>query len=121
MIDIMLSSGLDRREREIVRNRFGLNESRTPMTLDEVGKHYGLTRERIRQIESKALRKLRGPKFRVLFKDYCRDNPKKDKEYPFLDAQNSKSDAVNPGVVIPFERIDELAGKASLKGGIAHA
>jgi len=51
---------LDGREREIFRQRFGLNGSE-PRTLDEVGKHLNLSRERIRQIESRAMCKLRHP------------------------------------------------------------
>ena len=51
---------LTEREAEILRMRFGLNTSK-PMTLEEVGKHFSLTRERIRQIENKAIRKLRHP------------------------------------------------------------
>lgn len=46
------------REREILEMRFGLNQ-RQPLTLDEIGEHFGLTRERIRQIQVEALRKLR--------------------------------------------------------------
>ena len=46
------------REREILEMRFGLNQ-RQPLTLDEIGDHFGLTRERIRQIQVEALRKLR--------------------------------------------------------------
>lgn len=53
-------STLDSRESEIIILRFGLNGER-PQTLDEVGKKYNLTKERIRQIENKALRKLRNP------------------------------------------------------------
>ena len=51
---------LDEREREILSLRFGLTDDR-PLTLDEVGRRFNLTRERIRQIEAKALRKLRHP------------------------------------------------------------
>ena len=48
------------REAEVLRLRFGLGEG-TPQTLEEVGKAFNVTRERIRQIEAKALRKLRHP------------------------------------------------------------
>ncbi len=51
---------LSEREQEIVRMRFGLDGAQAK-TLEEVGKEFGVTRERIRQIESKALRKLRHP------------------------------------------------------------
>ncbi len=51
---------LDQREREIITLRFGLREGK-PMTLNDVGKIYNVTRERIRQIEAKALKKLRNP------------------------------------------------------------
>lgn len=52
--------GLNPREREVIILRFGL-ESGHPMTLEEVGKRFKVTRERIRQIETAALRKLRNP------------------------------------------------------------
>ena len=58
-IDQMLQ-GLNPREREVIILRFGL-ESGHPMTLEEVGKRFKVTRERIRQIETAALRKLRNP------------------------------------------------------------
>lgn len=58
-IDQMLQ-GLTPREREVIILRFGL-ESGHPMTLEEVGKRFKVTRERIRQIETAALRKLRNP------------------------------------------------------------
>ena len=51
---------LSDREANILRLRFGIGDKKA-MTLEEVGKEYGLTRERIRQIEAKALRKLRHP------------------------------------------------------------
>ncbi len=50
---------LNQREFEVISLRYGLNESEKFMTLREVGKVFGLTRERIRQIEKRALRKLR--------------------------------------------------------------
>jgi RNA polymerase primary sigma factor len=48
------------REREVIRMRFGLDDG-SPRTLEEVGRHFKVTRERIRQIEAKALKKLRHP------------------------------------------------------------
>jgi RNA polymerase primary sigma factor len=49
------------REEQIVRLRFGIGQ-KVDYTVDEVGKSFGLTRERVRQIESRALRKLRIPR-----------------------------------------------------------
>lgn len=57
------------REREVVRMRFGLDGGR-PHTLEEVGAHFGVTRERIRQIESKTLAKLRHPQRSQRLRDY---------------------------------------------------
>ena len=53
-------NSLDPREVQILQLRYGLKDGRS-LTLEQVGKKYGLTRERIRQIEAKALRKLRHP------------------------------------------------------------
>ena len=50
---------LSPREREIIERRFGLGESLGPQTLQEVGRKFGVTKERVRQIESRALAKLR--------------------------------------------------------------
>ncbi len=58
-IERVLAS-LDERERMVVRLRYGLDRGE-PRTLDEVGEHFHLTRERIRQIESRAMSKLRHP------------------------------------------------------------
>lgn len=59
IVDDVLST-LPTREAEILRMRFGINREKA-MTLEEVGGHYGITKERIRQIENKAIRKLRHP------------------------------------------------------------
>ena len=57
------------REQKVLRLRFGLDDGRA-RTLEEVGKEFNVTRERIRQIEAKALRKLRHPSRSRKFKDY---------------------------------------------------
>lgn len=60
---------LTTREAKVLRLRFGLEDGR-PRTLEEVGKEFDVTRERIRQIEAKALRKLRHPSRSKKLKDY---------------------------------------------------
>lgn len=63
---------LTEREQKVLRLRFGLDDGR-PRTLEEVGKEFNVTRERIRQIEAKALRKLRHPSRSKKLKDYLDD------------------------------------------------
>jgi len=60
---------LTQRERRVLQLRFGLDDGRS-RTLEEVGREFGVTRERIRQIEAKALRKLRHPSRSKKLKDY---------------------------------------------------
>ena len=55
-----LLAPLDEREREVLKLRFGLDRGE-PRTLEEVGEYFNLTRERIRQIEARAMSKLRHP------------------------------------------------------------
>ena len=62
-------STLTEREQKVLRLRFGLDDGRA-RTLEEVGKEFDVTRERIRQIEAKALRKLRHPTRSKKLKDY---------------------------------------------------
>lgn len=62
-------SSLPAREARVLELRFGLNGSK-PMTLEEVGREFGVTRERIRQIEAKAIRKLKHPSRKNKLKDF---------------------------------------------------
>ncbi len=57
------------REERVITLRFGLDDGR-PRTLEELGKEFNVTRERIRQIEAKALRKLRHPSRAKRLRDY---------------------------------------------------
>ncbi len=70
IIEVM--AGLSPRERDVLRLRFGLDDGRT-RTLEEVGQLFGVTRERIRQIEAKALRKLRHPNRSRRLREYIDD------------------------------------------------
>lgn len=60
-IDEIFKKVLTPKEEEIIRSRYGLPPYNRPMTLEEVGKHHDFTRERARQIEAKAIRKLKHP------------------------------------------------------------
>lgn len=64
---------LTEREQKVLRLRFGLDDGRA-RTLEEVGKEFNVTRERIRQIEAKALRKLRHPSRSRKLRDYLEEN-----------------------------------------------
>ena len=66
--EVILDS-LSHRERKVLGLRFGLEDGRS-RTLEEVGREFQVTRERIRQIEAKALRKLRHPSRSKKLKDY---------------------------------------------------
>ena len=70
-LDQVLDSLADR-ERKVIKFRFGLEDGH-PRTLEEVGREFGVTRERIRQIESKTLAKLRHPSRSSKLKDYIED------------------------------------------------
>ena len=70
-IDDVLQS-LQQREQEVLRLRFGLKDG-TCHTLEEVGKKFNVTRERIRQIEAKALRKLRHPSRAKKLRDFMEE------------------------------------------------
>ena len=67
LMEVLLT--LTEREQKVLRLRFGLDDGR-PRTLEEVGREFKVTRERIRQIEAKALRKLRHPSRSKKLKDY---------------------------------------------------
>jgi RNA polymerase primary sigma factor len=66
--------GLSERERRILELRYGLNDG-FPRTLEEVGRQYEVTRERIRQIEAKALRKLRHPSRKCKLEGFLESTP----------------------------------------------
>ena len=70
-IDLVLKTLTDREEK-VLRLRFGLDDGRT-RTLEEVGKEFDVTRERIRQIEAKALRKLKNPTKSKRLKEFMDD------------------------------------------------
>ena len=61
-------SMLNEREKDIVEMSFGINHQE--MTLEEIGERFGLTRERVRQIREKAIRKLRSGSRNTLLRDY---------------------------------------------------
>ncbi len=75
MLDQAVKEALDNlseREQDVVRLRFGLDDGKI-RTLEEVGREFGVTRERVRQIESKTLAKLRRPDAAFLLRDYLEE------------------------------------------------
>jgi RNA polymerase primary sigma factor len=72
VVEEVLASDFDEREARVLRLRFGLRDGRNH-SLQEIGQRFGLTRERIRQIEGKALRRLRHPSYSRRLRDYYKD------------------------------------------------
>ena len=68
VVDIVLNSHLNDSQKDILSKRYGIFDGRC-RTLDEIAKEHGVTRERIRQKEAKALRKLRSPTYAKQFKE----------------------------------------------------
>ena len=66
----VFEENLTEKEADVLRKRFGLNDGEKEMTLEDIGQEYGLTRERIRQIESKTLRKLRKKDNKIGLRNY---------------------------------------------------
>ncbi len=71
-IDLVLEQ-LNERERAVIRMRFGLLEDESDRTLEEIGKELNVTRERVRQIESSAIKKLKHPKVGRKLKNYIEE------------------------------------------------
>lgn len=76
-LELAISNDLTEREIKVLRMRFGLGTN-SDLTLEDIGKQFGVTRERIRQIESKALRKLRKGKYAEIFKTFFNHKVKDD-------------------------------------------
>jgi len=72
VVEEVLDEEFDEREARVLRLRFGLRDGRNH-SLQEIGQSFGLTRERIRQIEGKALRRLRHPHYTRRLRDYYKD------------------------------------------------
>ena len=77
LVDVL--STLTPREEKVLKLRFGIEDGR-PRTLEEVGKEFNVTRERIRQIEAKALRKLRHPSRSKKLKDFLNEETESNSE-----------------------------------------
>lgn len=68
-LEVLLCGVLSLRERDVLRLRYGLDDGRS-RTLEEVGLLMAVTRERVRQIEAKAMRKLRAPRHGFVLREY---------------------------------------------------
>ena len=64
---------LNEREQAVIKMRFGLLEDKSDRTLEEIGKELNVTRERVRQIESSAIKKLKHPKVGRKLKNYIEE------------------------------------------------
>lgn len=64
---------LNERERSVIKMRFGLLDDESDRTLEEIGKELNVTRERVRQIESSAIKKLKHPKVGRKLKNYIEE------------------------------------------------
>jgi RNA polymerase primary sigma factor len=73
-IDVLFKSALNETEEMVIRMRYGLQPYPTPLTLEEVGNKLGKTRERVRQIEAKAIRKLKHPSKSTKLKNFIAYN-----------------------------------------------
>ena len=115
-------SELPEREEKVLRLRFGIDDGR-PRTLEEVGKYFNVTRERIRQIEVKAIRRLRQPSRRKRLEDFVpeeskyhlavekqRNKPskssKKEKENSIIKVKTKKTSSENKNVVDSYRALD---------------
>jgi len=97
-MDLNLQGALDQLtpiERNILYLRYGLDNG-NPTTLEEIGEEYGITRERIRQIEAKALRKLRHPDMvRIIIKEKQPPHKSKGAEHNNKNTNNNKQHRVD--------------------------
>ena len=113
---------LDAKEAKILRMRFGI-EKRSDSTLEEVGAQFGLTRERIRQLEIAALRKLRNPSHAKLFEIFRDPIPSLKKQTKKLGNESSSpkipsntdigSNTLNNAIEIILEEVKAIGGVVS--------
>ena len=109
---------LTEREQKVLRLRFGLDDGRA-RTLEEVGKEFNVTRERIRQIEAKALRKLRHPSRSRKLKDYLLTDDLSCSDGAIIEEEGHARRCCHQTRYLPFQDIFYLSGEdpASISGG----